>query len=212
VGQILDLPVRWAAVADLGLDRPGLALAAPRARTAFRAATLAVLVLLGVRYVHHTWTYLARKVFPIGAGADRIVSFARDGRAQPITDALAWIDGHMAPDATFTVVPEGIMLNFLTRRRSTLPNTTFMTIDFQAWPEAQAAADFAADPPDYVVLVHRDTREFGVGLFGRDPRYGRQIMDVIAPRYREVARFGAEPFNPRDVFGIAILERNDRPR
>jgi hypothetical protein len=86
-----------------------------------------------------------------------------------------------------------------------------MTIDFQAWPEDVARADFEAHPPDYVLLVHRDTREFGVGYFGNSPLYGRKIMDWVNVNYRPVARFGAEPF-VIDKFGIKILERVDRAR
>ena len=180
---------------------------APHARAPYRWLVIAVLVVLSGRYVHHSWTYFARKIFPIGAGADQIVSFARDGRAQPITQALEWIDRNMAPDATFTAVPEGIMLNYLTRRRSTVSFTTFMTVDFLAWGEDEALRELQAAPPDYVVVVHKDTREFGVGFFGRDPRYGKLVMDWIDANYRPVARFGAEPL-VMDAFGIKILARS----
>jgi hypothetical protein len=112
----------------------------------------------------------------------------------------------MAPDATFTAVPEGIMLNYLTRRRSPVSFTTFMTVDFLAWGEDEALRELEAAPPDYIVIVHKDTREFGVGFFGRDPRYGKLVMDWIVANYRPVARFGAEPL-VTDAFGIKILAR-----
>jgi hypothetical protein len=190
---------------------PHMQPAAPHSRAPYRWLVIAVLLVLCGRYVHHSWTYFARKIFPIGAGADQIVSFARDGRAQPITQTLDWIDGNMARDATFTAVPEGIMLNFLTRRRSTVSFTTFMTVDFLAWGgEDEALRELQAAPPDYVVVVHKDTREFGVGFFGRDPRYGRLVMDWVNANYRSVARFGFEP-NVMDQFGIKVLARTATP-
>lgn len=181
-----------------------------RARAAFRWIVVGILVVLSGRYVHHSWTYFARKIFPIGTGADQIISFARDGRALPVTRTLEWIERNMAPEATFTAMPEGIMLNFLTRRRSPVSFTTFMTVDFLAWGEDTAVRELQAAPPDYVVVVHKDTREFGVGLFGRDPRYGKLVMDWVNAHYRPVARFGFEPL-VWDAFGIKILERADRP-
>jgi hypothetical protein len=65
---------------------------------------------------------------------------------------------------------------------------------------------FGRRPPDYVLLVHKNTSEFGFGAFGDDPRYGRRIMEWVRPRYEPVALFGAEPFVGQ-AFGIRILKR-----
>jgi hypothetical protein len=61
-------------------------------------------------------------------------------------------------------------------------------------------------PPDYVVLVHKDTSEFGVGRFGIDRRYGQQMMDWVNQRYEPLVRIGDEPFRGNG-FGIKILVR-----
>jgi hypothetical protein len=72
--------------------------------------------------------------------------------------------------------------------------------------EEELLGELREDPPDYVLLVHKDTTEFGVGFFGRDRRYGEAIMAWVNERYRPVALFGAEPL--RDSrFGIRIMKR-----
>jgi hypothetical protein len=43
---------------------------------------------------------------------------------------------------------------------------------------------FERRPPDYVLLVQKDTSAFGFGAFGEDPNYGRRIMKWVRPRYQ----------------------------
>ena len=71
-------------------------------------------------------------------------------------------------------------------------------------------ADLRAHPPDFVVLIHRNSAEFGVGPFGTDPRNGRAIMDWVRKHYRRVERVGEEPFQGRG-FGTVILRRRAEP-
>jgi len=82
----------------------------------------------------------------------------------------------------------------------------FMMTEMIVFGEDAMVAALAAHPPDYVLLVDKDTSEFGVGAFGVDPNYGRRIMAWIEEHYEEAALFGAEPFHNRG-FGIRILRR-----
>ena len=66
--------------------------------------------------------------------------------------------------------------------------------------------DFQAAPPDYVVLVARDTTEQGAAYFGRD--YGRRLAGWIESRYEEVLQVGARPFTT-GAFGMTLLHRRD---
>ena len=74
--------------------------------------------------------------------------------------------------------------------------------------EERMLAALRAAPPDYVALVHKDTREYGVRFFGHD--YGRRLYAWIRRNYREVATFGARPLHDQR-FGIALLRRVDTP-
>ena len=108
----------------------------------------------------------------------------------------------------FPGFPEGIMLNYLARRRARTTCMNYVMTEIILFGEKNLLDQLREDPPDYVLLVHKDTSEFGVGFFGQDPRYGREIMTWVNRNYRPVAQFGAEPFRSRR-FGIRILKRGD---
>ena len=98
------------------------------------------------------------------------------------------------------------MLNYLSRRATTARQMNFMMTEMIVFGEEAMVAGFQAGPPDYVVLVHKDTSEWGVGPFGRDDRYGRRIMRWVYQHYELVVLFGDEPFQSK-AFGIQILKR-----
>ena len=63
-------------------------------------------------------------------------------------------------------------------------------------------------PPDFVLLVHKDTAEFGAPSFGRD--YARELGGFLAEAYEPVALLGAEPFTSAQ-FGMKLLRRRKVP-
>jgi len=54
--------------------------------------------------------------------------------------------------------------------------------------------EVSVSAPDYGALVHRDTPEYGLPLFGRD--YGGAFLAWLQHDYRRVARWGAAPLRP----------------
>jgi hypothetical protein len=113
----------------------------------------------------------------------------------------------MPPGATLLVMPEGALLNYWLRRENPTRFYLFIPSFLRHFGgEATAVQSLEDHPPDFVALVHRDTREFGCSYFGVDPRCGRQIIDWVSRNYERIDRIGAEPF--RDGrFGIVILRR-----
>ena len=152
---------------------------------------------------------VAEKTLAVGRGSDRFWTAPQigpDRGAGPLVlRALEQIEARAAPGAAVAVLPEGCMLNYLTRRRAPTPFLTLNPPVFDAYGPAAITAAFRASPPDLVLLVHRDAREYGVGAFGTDPRFGEDLMRWIRARYVEVERLGAEPFAEPDRFGISIL-------
>jgi len=173
----------------------------------FRSLALAV-VAAGIVY-HLSWSqeFYRFKNFPLGRGGDTIFTYspALHAPAKIVAAALRWIEESTPPEATFAALPEGIMLNYLSRRPTTLPQMNFMMTEMIVFGEETMLAGFQARPPDYVVLVHKDTSEWGVGPFGRDNRNGRRIMRWVNQNYEPVVLFGDEPFETK-AFGIRILK------
>ena len=115
----------------------------------------------------------------------------------------------MPEGSTLLVLPEGSGFNYWTRRRNPSHFNLFLPPEIAAFGEGAMLADLEADPPDFVLLAHRDGREFGVGPFGRDPRNGARLRAWVERRYERVARIGPEPFGD-EGFGIVILKARAR--
>ena len=174
----------------------------------FRSLALAVVAAGIVFHLNRSQEFYRVKNFAVGRGGDTILTYAPAVYAPGpiVAEALQWIEENTSPEATFVALPEGITLNYLSRRATSARQMNFMMTEMIVFGEEAMVAGFQAGPPDYVVLVHKDTSEWGVGPFGRDDRYGRRIMRWVYQHYEPVVLFGDEPFQSK-AFGIQILKR-----
>lgn len=147
------------------------------------------------------------KTYPVGNGADTIITFKPEisGEGVAINEALGQIRKNVPRESTFIVFPEGVMLNYLSRIRNPSPYIVFIPPDLSMFGEDVMLKNFKAGPPDYVILVDRDTSEYGYPAFGRD--YGLNIYDWIVKNYSQVSVIGNPPLSGHG-FGIAIRKRN----
>ena len=173
----------------------------------FRAFALTVvLFVLGVYFGQSLSRYRAKTAV---AGSGQDVLFIHDPDLEPasfaILRALERIEALMPPDATLVVLPEGVMFNYLARRGNPTPYISFTPPELAAFGEDRMLAALREQPPDFIMVVHRNSRsDYGVGPFGVDPRYGQRIMDWVWANYRRVETILNEPLRD-DRFGIAIL-------
>jgi hypothetical protein len=111
---------------------------------------------------------------------------------------------------------------------------------FEVWAfgETNMLAAYEKNPPDYIVLVQRDSSEYGVPYFGMEKGYGFDVMQwvrrnyspcgvvdfayptvvrIVTPQGKPVELIGSEPLSPRlravaagqdGAFGIEILRRH----
>lgn len=161
-----------------------------------------VLAAVVVVHLRSMSVWLGYKVNEVGRGGDRILA---DGRGDEVADALEWIGENASPEATVLVLPEGLSLNYWSRRRTPLRFLGFMPTELQLFGEDALVAALQRTPPDFVLLVHKDTSDYGVRFFGHD--YGHALAAWIGARYEPAALFGSPPFNGVG-FGIVAL----RPR
>ncbi|NQT87245.1 glycosyltransferase family 39 protein, partial [bacterium] len=112
----------------------------------FLAVSVAVLGVGGVFHLRVIDSWLSRKTVVVGAGPDRFVADA--GRALAVNQALALLEEWVGEDQTFVVFPEGVMLNFLTRRRSPTRYIKFVPPEMLMFGEAAMLEAFQANPPD----------------------------------------------------------------
>jgi hypothetical protein len=87
------------------------------------------------------------------------------------------------PSGTLAVIPEGVSINYFTDRRSPLRTYLFTPPEF----DENATRDFAAHPPDLVLLVPRRVDEYGSRGFGVD--YAQTLAALIHTRYEHVKTY-----------------------
>jgi len=170
----------------------------------FRSAALAALTVAVFVHVQRSHEVYNSKTYPVAGGADL---FRADERGDTVNAMLGEIQTRVPPDATLVVLPEGVMINYLARRVNPTPYINFMPPELMVFGEERMLAAFQARPPDYVVLVHKDTSEYGPRFFGRD--YGRTLYEWIRENYHPISRIGAQPLQT-DQFGILLLEASGR--
>ena len=139
----------------------------------------------------------------VGRGGDRL--WASQGRGGPIAEALVEIERTLPPEGTLLVLPEGVMLNWLARRRTPTRFLNFMPPELVLWDELEVVAALERSPPDLVAFVHKDTSEYGVPYFGRG-QYGKRIVEWVERRYHLERTFGAPPLAD-GRFGVALWRR-----
>jgi hypothetical protein len=176
--------------------------------TLFRAAALALLAVGVARHLQRSARFLETKTATVASGAD---AFKSDPIRGPMVGAaLAEIRRRLPEQGTLAVLPEGVMLNFLARRANPTPFVNFMPPELAMFGEPAILSALRANPPDFVVLAHKDTSEYGFPFFGRD--YGRDLYTWVrsnyTPRWQLGYPHGAEPLQSGTVFALQLLERN----
>jgi hypothetical protein len=109
------------------------------------------------------------------------------------------------PGSTLAVLPEGVMVNWLLRSHNPTPFVNFMPPEFLLFGENRIVESFERAPPDYVMLIHKDTSEYGLPFFG--PDYGTRLASWVQERYEPVRLYGDPPLLPGSRFGIRVLRR-----
>ena len=167
----------------------------------FRAVAIALVMVVATRQLAACHDQLRFKTQQVGQGAD---AFLADARGRHVAATLAEIEQRVGEADTLAAFPEGVMLNYLGRRRCPTPFINFMPTEVVRFGEERMLSAFEAKPPKWVALVHKSTAEFGVPFFGRD--YGKQLGAWLRAHYRPVWQAGAVPLDGYE-FGIQLLER-----
>ncbi len=96
-----------------------------------------------------------------------------------VAHLVDWVEANLPPQASLLVLPEGVSVNYLTRRVNPTRHLNFLPPEIMIFDEDRILEDLRAQPPDYVVLVHRETPEYGLPLFGTD--YALSVTGIAGP-------------------------------
>ncbi len=201
-GFALAMPAAVALVVLLVAWLPAVLVRFGGSRRAFQGVVLVSLALTCAAFVDRSSRWAAGKTERVGAARD---AFFADGRGRAVTPVLEHLASGAPEGATVAVLPEGAMINYLLRRRNPTPYAHLMPPEMAAFGEESVVAAYAASPPDYVVLVHKDTREYGTGLLGRG--YGERLFRWVTEHYEPSLLVGRVPLRVPEEFGILVLTR-----
>ena len=177
-------------------------------RRPMRVGALLVLLVACASLAQTSARFYSAKHLPVGAGANLILARGPAGNpveARTLNLALAWIEKNVPPRATLAAIPQGAMLNFLSRRANPTPCLDWNPTMLAVFGATNMAADLRKNPPDYIALVEWQPYEFNQGYFGT-AGYGADVMAWVNANYQPVALFGSEPLR-NGLFGIKILAR-----
>jgi hypothetical protein len=202
-GFALAMPATLLLTVALVSWLPAAAGGTARGGRIIRAGALGAISAVALSLVWVIQMRVDERTHPVGADPDR---FLAGFRAPAVNAALADIEERLGSEDSLAVLPEGVMLNYLARRPNSTGHINFMPPELIIFGESRILDALRANPPDYVALTHKDTREYGLDFFGRG--YGRALLAWVKHNYQPVALFGQPPLRQGTRFGIRLMKRN----
>lgn len=168
----------------------------------FQTAAAVVLIAATLGQLRSSQGWLDQKTELVGTGAD---SLRADKRGRCVKEIMAEVLKQRAPGSTLAVLPEGSTLNFWLRMKNSTRFLNLMPPELVMFGKEPILAAYQASPPDFIVLAHKDTAEYGPRFFGTD--YLPEMTTWILANYDFVLGAGEEPFVTSQQFGMALLRR-----
>jgi len=210
-GFALTMPATLVVVAGLVYHVPKLAAKNVQSAKFIRALSIilvAVFLVMEIGVISDT--YLTRN-YLIDTGRERIITFdaVRSIEGPVIGETLKKINETIKPNETFLVIPEGILLNYLTRRESPSPYTSFLLGDLVMHHEEEMVERLSRRLPDYVILIDRSVGEWGFKKFGVDT--GTRISGWVIKNYTPIYTIGNIPFQGSQLCRGVIIAKRGTP-
>lgn len=107
---------------------------------------------------------------------------------QPFKETLQYINQHAKTNDTIMVLPESIIINFLTGKTSDFYQTSFIPLDFETFSEDNIIKEINAKKPEFIIFTNRKTNEYGKSYICKD--YGVDTCKYVVKNYSPEAAFG----------------------
>lgn len=160
----------------------------------FRASLLAIVIVVFAWHLKEEWRYYRPMTYPVGKGGDTILTYDPKvvGAGYGMNALLANIERIMGPEEGFVVMPEGALVNYLARRPNPTRFINFVPADVQMFGEGTMLAALRGAPPAYLIMISRDTSEYGAAYLGQG--YGYGLFSFVSSRYEPVLQIGSADF------------------
>jgi len=143
-----------------------------------RAAAMAALGCLCLKYLTTYESFCrSRPLTAVGTAEDQFGVYQNADAINRVLNFLA----RLPPDQTLATVPQGAMINYLSRRINPTGELTLLPGEVEMFGEQRILGRFHRHPPDWIVFVQTDVSEFGYANFGVD--YAQEIDRFIKDNY-----------------------------
>jgi hypothetical protein len=177
------------------------------AQVVIMAGTLLLVGPVVIETVSESNDLLRQKTMPVGEGPDMFYAFAPEvWPGGELVEMIARELRKQPEGQTLLVLPEGTMINYLARKPSPVAPVLFFSATIRDGREEQIVRQLEQRPPDWVALISRDLREFGINRYGEGPGAGEQLVQWVGANYEGVLSLGGDPLDPAQ-FGGRILRR-----
>lgn len=112
------------------------------------------------------------------------VIYATKPKDYIINESLKYIKENVKPNEVVLVIPDGVMINFLSGRQTNSKYFQLIPNHIDVFGERNIVKDLSLNPPDYVFIHNRQTPEAGRTTFCKG--YGFEICDFVMKNYDEV--------------------------
>jgi diacylglycerol kinase len=185
---------------DVGAWVKSLSKEATKVGLAFQGSVF-VLSFIGVALIMtQSQKFLQAKTLAIGEGSDLFYSFpAQISYQGELVRTFSSALSKRPKEETLLVLPEGIMVNYLARKKSPVSDLTLYT---NKEAEIRIVQTLDTMKPDWVVVLSRDLTEYGVTRYGSKGQSGEQIISWMKDKYKVSASLGGDPLDPKQLGGI----------
>lgn len=152
-----------------------------------RAGLLSLIVAGGVAHLSRSSEMMQMKNVRVEANNELFLS---EKRGEIVNVILDEIENRVAVNETILCLPEGISLNYMSRRRNSSKYLNFVPADIMMFGEEKMLVDLQTHPPDWIILINRDTSEYGLSKFTVD--YAQGIGAWIDQNYEVSTQIGGE--------------------
>jgi len=207
-GFALAMPATLVVIAGLVYHVPRLAAKSTQSTIFIRALCVILVAMFLVMEINLISGVYSVMNYPIDTGRERIITYDAvfDIEGPVIDETLQKINETIEPNENFLVIPEGILLNYLTRRENPSPYTSFLLGDLVMHHEEKMVERLSRRLPDYVILLDRGVGEWGFRKFGVDT--GAKISEWVIKNYVPIDTIGNIPFQgSRFCDGVIIAKR-----
>lgn len=115
----------------------------------------------------------------------------------PTQNIIKFIEKNTKSNDSIWVLPEGVMINFLTNHPSSSPYYDLTPPYIETFREEKIITDTKKSPPNYIIINNRISQEYGYHKFCED--YGLKICNYIKSNYTEIKSYG-------DIFKLTIYK------